>query len=69
MRLKHMRKAGSEIEVYTVRNAAGQFLGTYRANSAVQAIRRHKDGQAAYFSTFRGAFKDCGYSAKVEGTR
>jgi hypothetical protein len=40
-------------KVYTVRNEAGQFLGTYRALNAAQALAAHKRGQAVYFSTFR----------------
>ena len=63
-----MAKAAT-IAIYTVRNGQGQFLGTYRAISAAQAISRHKQEQAAYFSTFKGSSHDLGYTAKVEDGR
>jgi hypothetical protein len=40
-------------QLFTVRNASGQFLGTYRAQTSAQANQRLKDEQATYCSTFR----------------
>jgi hypothetical protein len=41
-------------EIYTVRDASGQFLGTYRASNAKHAIGRYVDEQRAYTSVFKG---------------
>ena len=58
-----------QIEVFTVRNSRGEFLGTYRAINAASAIAAHKREQAQYFSTFKGTCRDLGYAAKVEDGR
>jgi hypothetical protein len=42
------------LELYTVRNASGQFLGTYRTVSAARAIQALRDEQAQTASFFRG---------------
>lgn len=39
--------------LYIVRNAQGQYLGTYRAKNAQAAIQRHIDQDRATASTFR----------------
>ncbi|MET0529226.1 MAG: hypothetical protein ABW003_12985 [Microvirga sp.] len=41
------------MKLYEVRNAKGQYLGTYRAKTAALAIQRHKDEQLATAATFR----------------
>jgi hypothetical protein len=40
-------------EIYTVRDASGQFLGTYRASNAKHAIGRYVDEQQ-HASVFKG---------------
>lgn len=40
-------------QIYIVRNAIGQFLGTYFAKNEQQAIQRFFDGERAMSSTFR----------------
>ena len=40
-------------KIFTVRNAAGQFLGTYLALTAEQAMQRHRDEQLVTAATFR----------------
>ena len=57
------------VQVYTVRNEAGQFLATYRALTAEQAIAQLVRDQNTYASTFRrsGAPKLGNLTAKVEG--
>jgi hypothetical protein len=39
---------------FTIRNRAGQYLGTYAAKTAAAAIARFLDEQNAQFATFRG---------------
>jgi hypothetical protein len=41
-------------KLFEVRNAKGQYLGTFWALSPKAAITKLKDSDAAYFSTFRG---------------
>lgn len=41
------------METYTVRNASGQFLGSYRASSATAAISALCRDQNVYRSQFR----------------
>lgn len=45
--------AVKKMQVYTVRNLSGQFIGTFRALSPAAAIRAHIDYQRTYASTFR----------------
>ncbi len=49
-------------QLFTIRNASGQFLGTYRRMTAKQAIQAFLDDQISYASTF----KSCGMP-KFEG--
>jgi len=57
-----------QIQCFTVRNASGQFLGTYKRQTAQQAIQSFIDDQRAYFSTFRTrqALNFTGLTARVE---
>ena len=61
-----------EMQVWTVRNADGQYLGNYRTYTSDQAIQRLKDEQLALASTFRkshGVLRGMdGLTAKVEKT-
>ena len=41
------------LQMFTVRNAEGQFIATYRAASAASAIEAHLRDQRIYNSTFR----------------
>jgi hypothetical protein len=45
--------ARKEAQIWTVRNASGQFLAAYRAQSRQSAITRFVSDQAATASTFR----------------
>lgn len=56
-------------KLYTVRNLNGQFVGTYYARSAREAIGRVLSDQAQYFSTFRGSIRmtAADLTATVEG--
>ena len=42
-----------EAQIWTIRNDAGQFLGTYRAIDGASAIRRMTSELAATAATFR----------------
>jgi hypothetical protein len=58
------------LPVFTVRNASGQFLGTYRAKNARQAIQKLVDEQATYNATFHSQSIELGeLSAAVEEPR
>jgi|GEM_PF-4074557 len=56
--------------IYTVRNDAGQFIGTYRANSAAAAIQRVVDDQLSMAATFRKSHRPVtdtrGWTAAIE---
>jgi hypothetical protein len=57
--------------VFTVRNAEGQYLGSYRAKNAAQALQRFRDEQAAQAAMFRKSMpmpKFEGLTAKVEAS-
>lgn len=56
-------------QLFTVRGALGEFLGTYRRMTAAQALQAFKDDQVAHFSTFRTRTPPNfqGVTAKVEG--
>lgn len=57
-------------KVYTVRNASGQFIGTYRATSAQAAIQAFEREQNTYQATFRRSaprLSTVGFTASVEG--
>jgi hypothetical protein len=60
-----MSRKTPKAQIWTVRSE-GQFLGTYRAISATQAIGRLVDEQRAYYSTFRGSIELTGLTAAVE---
>lgn len=57
--------------VFTVRNTAGQFIGTYRAKNAYAAISRVLEEQAVTAQTFRKSqpmtVRREDFTAKVEG--
>ena len=56
-------------EIYTVRNAEGQFAGTYRAANAKAAIAAFEREQAQYAATFRKSatrISSSGFTATVE---
>lgn len=48
-----MARTAKEAQIFTVRDASGDFLGTYRAMTAQQAINRLVSDQAATAATFR----------------
>jgi hypothetical protein len=56
------------IRSFTVRNASGQYLGTFNRYTANQAIQAFIDSQRAYFSTFRTrqVLNFTGLTARVE---
>lgn len=56
-------------QVYTVRNAQGQYLGDFRAKTDKQAIQKFLDSQMALAATFRKSvpmLKFDNLSARVE---
>lgn len=57
------------MQVYTVRNAQGQYLGDFRAKTDKQAIQRFLDSQNTLAATFRKSMSVpvfVGLKAKVE---
>ena len=48
-----MARTAKEAQIFTVRDASGHFLGTYRALTAQQAISRLVSDQATTAATFR----------------
>jgi hypothetical protein len=54
--------------LFTVRNAHGEFLGTYHARTPAAAIQAHRDGVAVARSVFRAHETPsyCGETASIE---
>jgi hypothetical protein len=48
-----MLRKSKESQVWTVRNKVGQYIGSYRAYTAEQAISRFVQAQASTAATFR----------------
>lgn len=67
-----MEMVDKTAQLFVVRNALGEFLGTYRRLTAAQAIQAFRDDQIAQVSAFRRSAKlhplsVHGLTAKVEG--
>jgi len=48
-----MARKAKVLQVWTLRNASGQYIGNYRAYSADAAISRFMNDQNVYMSIFR----------------
>jgi hypothetical protein len=49
---KKMAKNPKISQIWTVRNASGEFLGAFHALTADQAIARAKEAAGTYYQTF-----------------
>jgi len=67
-----MRKT-KVIQSWTVRNHLGQYIGTYHAYTAEQAIARHVAADRSVGSAFRKSYRTsdtvADFTAKVENLR
>jgi hypothetical protein len=62
-----MKRTQKTTQIFTLRNEAGQFVGTYRALTSDQAIAKFWNDQAVQSSTFRQmAIKRFAITASVE---